>query len=141
MDVDVQQYKEDGYLMLRGFFGEHEVDQVRDDAKRIFLSQMRHKVMTRPQQVDETEFEQDLYRYFKEDLAGFINCANQAHYLLSLHRLGTDERIISLLKECGLNSPVIGRSRPVESQGGNRLPRSSAIVASAIFMANCGSNP
>ena len=39
------------------------------------------------------------------------------------------------------NFPVIGRSSPDGSQGGNRLPWPSATVASAMFMANCGSIP
>ena len=40
-----------------------------------------------------------------------------------------------------LKSPLIGRSNPVESQGGNRLPWPSATVASATFIGNCGSSP
>ena len=40
-----------------------------------------------------------------------------------------------------LNAPLIGFSRPEESQGGNRLPWASATVARATFMGNCGSSP
>ena len=39
--VDVGSYRDNGYVLLKGLFQRPEVDLVRDDAKRVFSTQMQ----------------------------------------------------------------------------------------------------
>jgi Phytanoyl-CoA dioxygenase (PhyH) len=97
--LDRKQFKEKGSVLARGFFQKEEVERVRSDAKKVFLTQLlRHSILT-SNTPTETEFEAALFDYFKTHLQEFINCGKQIQHLVSLHRLSLDERIEQTLRE------------------------------------------
>jgi phytanoyl-CoA hydroxylase len=110
--IDRQAYKENGYLLVKRFLDVRDIDRIRNEAKEIFLSQMRRLGLVGADDVAEDEFERGMYALFEADLQAFINCGKHAQHLISLHRLSLDERIVSLLRDLGLESPNIS-TRPV----------------------------
>ena len=120
--IDVEAYKENGYLLFRGFFDPAEVDKVRADAQQIFISQMRRHELLAPSDPSEDAFEQGMSDLFDTDLQAFINCGKHAQHLISLHRLSLDERIVAVLKELGLECPNVS-TRPVMYFNSQRLAK------------------
>lgn len=110
--IDLQCYRRDGYLLLRGFFDPGEIDRIREAAKAIFLSQMRRCRIVGSERPSEQEFEAGMFELFAADLAAFTNCGKQAQHLIALHRLALDDRIVRMLVEMGLAFPNIS-TRPV----------------------------
>lgn len=110
--IDRERYCRDGFLHLRSLIDPEAIAAIRCDARRVFECRLNH-VASRLQCCEsETEFEQRLYDFFRQDLAGFSNCGKQIQHLISLHRLSLDERIQSVLRELGLSFPNIC-TRPV----------------------------
>jgi hypothetical protein len=110
--IDVARYKKDGFVLLKGFFDPGELTSIREEAKQIFLSQMRRHGIVHTGDLPEHEFTEGMFRLFTTDLQAFTNCGKHAQHLVSLHRLALDKRIISAVKELGLEFPSIS-TRPV----------------------------
>ena len=110
--MDVARFREEGFLLCRGFFGADEVARIHDEAKAVFAAQLRRHGLIPDGEVDEATFTQGMFRLFEVDLAAFTNCGKQAQHLISLHRLSLDERIIAALSDLGLEFPNIS-TRPV----------------------------
>ncbi|MDQ3815607.1 MAG: phytanoyl-CoA dioxygenase family protein [Armatimonadota bacterium] len=113
--INVNDYKENGFILLKGFFQGHEMDVIRNEAKEVFLLQLlRHGLAQSGdlEQISEREFETSLYRLFEDDLPAFVNSGKQIQHLISLHRLALDERVVGVLKQLGLEFPNIC-TRPI----------------------------
>jgi hypothetical protein len=110
--IDIKSYKENGYLLLKGFFDHGEIDRVRDGAKRIFMSQMQRCGLVHSADLSERQFEQGMFDLFGADLQAFTNCGKHAQHLIALHRLSLDDRIVAVLTQLGLQLPNIS-TRPV----------------------------
>lgn len=118
--IDLEAYKENGYLLFKSFFDPREIELVYEEAREIFTTQMRrHKILTGAE-VTEEEFTRGMFELFETDLQAFINCGKHAQHLISLHRLALDERIVTTLKELGLEFPSIS-TRPVMYFNSQRL--------------------
>jgi len=111
-ELDTKQLNEKGFVLVRSLFQKQEIEKVRNDAKEVFLIQLRRRGILRSGNPSEEEFERALFSYFDQHLAEFMNCGKQIQHLLSLHRLSLDERIESALKQVGLDRPNIS-TRPV----------------------------
>lgn len=110
--TDHEAYRRDGFLHLRGYFDRSEIDEIRHDARRVFEMQLARESSLLQLPQNELQFEQQLFAYFRQDLAGFTNCGKQIQHLISLHRLSLDARIQSTLIDLGLQFPNIS-TRPV----------------------------
>jgi len=120
--IDLESYKENGYLLLKRFFDPREIDRIRSEAKEIFISQMcRHGILG-TEEISEREFEQGMFELFEADLQAFTNCGKHAQHLISLHRLSLDNRIVATLRELGLEFPSIS-TRPVMYFNSPRLAK------------------
>jgi ectoine hydroxylase-related dioxygenase (phytanoyl-CoA dioxygenase family) len=108
----VDEYSANGYSLFRGFFEKREIDEVRDEAQEIFARQMKRHGILESTNVGEEEFERGMFELFETDIQTFSNCGKQAQHLISLHRLSLDERIVSKLRELGLDFPNVS-TRPV----------------------------
>lgn len=102
----VDEYRQNGIIRVKHLFPPHVVDTVRSDAKQVFLSQMIEREIVKSRDMDERGFEVALFRYFREHLDEFVNCATQVQYLLSLQRLSSDSRVIGVLERLGLANPI-----------------------------------
>jgi phytanoyl-CoA hydroxylase len=110
--MDRKEYREQGYTLARDFLPPAELDAVRADAREVFLAQMRRRGLAGPGDPDEREFEFGLYRFFTADLDGYVACSQQVQHLISLNRLAVDERVVSALRDLGLEFPNVS-TRPL----------------------------
>ena len=113
-------YREQGFLLLKRLVCPDDIDGVRDDAKRIFISQMQRCNLVGDGPLEEQEFNRGMFDLFRVDLQAFTNCGKQAQHLISLHRLALDERLISVVQSLGLEFPNIA-TRPVMYFNSSRL--------------------
>lgn len=113
MDLDF--YKKNGYSLFPDFFAVNEIDTILYEAKQILLQQFIFKKYTTKSnllELTENEFNGHLYCLFADDIQCLMNCGKQIQHLISLHRISLDQKILVLLKEIGLEFPVIS-TRPV----------------------------
>jgi len=112
MNIDRHTFNKDGFVLITSLFTREEVGQVRQDAKGVFIRQMMNSGLLPNLTPTEVEFEAAVYQFFVKDQAAFINCGKQIQHLVSLHRLGVDERVLELMKAYGIKVPCIS-TRPV----------------------------
>ena len=110
--IDISEYKRQGFVLCRGLFRAEEVAQVHSEAQEIFAAEMRQKGLLPDGHVSDHEFHTGMFRLFKLDIQAFRNCGKQVHHLISLYRLGVDERVVATVKELGISFPNIGM-RPI----------------------------
>lgn len=120
--IDVNSYRESGYLVQRGFFQPRELETIRDEAKQVFIAQMQRLGIVSGRDISEPQFEQGMFRFFETDLQSFTNCGKQVQHLISLHRLSLDERIVRALHELGLGFPNVS-TRPLLYFNSRRLAK------------------
>lgn len=111
-NVDAQFYNREGYLLFEALFRPDELASIREEAKMVFIAQMRRFGIAMSPTVSEREFELGMCELFSADLETFMNCGKQAQHLISLHKLALDERIVNAVKRLGLTAPNIA-TRPV----------------------------
>lgn len=111
MKVDTEQYRKQGFLLLRNFFDVERIAQIQADAKDIFLVQLRREGLVPGGEISEAEFNAGMFQLFERDVSAIVRCGKQVQHLISLHRLSLDEEIVSVLKEIGLSFPNIS-TRP-----------------------------
>lgn len=115
MSNDLEFYKKNGYLFLKDFFSNEEIKKVLDDAKSVFLRQfIEKKYLTNCnlEDISEEVFNNFLYRLFDEDIECLSNSGKQIQHLISLHSLSLQSKVIELLKQTGVQTPIIS-TRPV----------------------------
>ena len=110
--IDKQLYNETGFLLLRDFFEKDKIASIHEEAKDIFKAQLRKHHLDVQDLTVEANFEKALYALFEQDVQTVINCGKQIQHLISLHRLGTDSRVVDQLTTLGLTFPCIS-ARPV----------------------------
>ncbi len=115
IDLDWGYYKKNGFVVVKNFFSKQVVSKVLEDAKNVFMNQFINKKYITDKHdsiLTEEEFNERLYRLFKEDSKSLMNCGKQVQHLISLHRLSLDHKIENLLLKAGLRFPNIS-TRPV----------------------------
>ncbi len=103
-----EQFNENGYVILKNFFNKEEINQIYTEARKLFALQIE-RVLGKTVDIDnKDEFEQAMFDLFEADFNTFVNTGKQAQHLISLHRLGTEPKLINLLKSLGYDFPMIG---------------------------------
>ena len=120
--LDVNAYREDGYLLAKGFFPRAEIETIRNEAKLVFLSQMRRHGIVNGDELSEAEFEAGMFRLFETDIATLTNCGKQVQHLISLHRLSLSEPLVEALRSLGLSFPNVS-TRPLLYFNSRRLAK------------------
>jgi phytanoyl-CoA hydroxylase len=110
--MDVAEFRETGSVLVPRLFDRDEVEHIRNDAKRVFSRQLLRHGLVGAEEVGEREFELALFRLFELHVEDYINAGKQIQHLVSLHRLGLDERVMELLGQLGLEFPNVN-TRPV----------------------------
>jgi ectoine hydroxylase-related dioxygenase (phytanoyl-CoA dioxygenase family) len=103
----VSDFQEHGFIVIKNFFSKEEIVRLREEVKKVFALQIDRVLNMTVDLTDEPAFEQAMYRFFETDLETFMNCGKQVQHLISLHRIGTEERITGVLKSLGLSFPII----------------------------------
>lgn len=115
MQERIEFFKKNGYLLLENFLPKQDVGIVLRDAKNVFLRQFIEKKYILPCSIDdlnEDQYNSFMYRLFEEDIECLSNCGKQAQHLISLHALSLSAKIVELLSQMGLETPIIS-TRPV----------------------------
>lgn len=111
MSTLLEQFRQEGFLLLRNFLDKSVVENIYREAREIFATQIKH-VTGRTVDIDNRdEFENAMFEFFEKDFNAFRNTGLTVQHSLSLHQLGVSAKIISLLKEIGIEQPVVG-ARP-----------------------------
>ena len=125
METLKRTYAEQGYVLLRSFFDRRDVEAVRQDAKDVFLRQMRPLGIIDGDDPSEHEFEAGMARFFRENPTAFMNSGKVCQHLISLHRLSLSDVLLRQLHDLGLQAPVIC-TRPVIYFNSRKLARTEA---------------
>jgi phytanoyl-CoA hydroxylase len=107
MGYSKEQFNKDGFLILKNFFNQEEIQNIYTEARQLFAIQIKQILGKDVDINNKDEFEQAMFEFFEKDFTAFVNTGKQTQHLISMHRLGTDERIISLLKDIGYEFPTI----------------------------------
>lgn len=110
--IDAAEFRKSGSVLLPGVFDRDEVERVRSDAKRVFDYQLQRHGLVGAEEVGEREFELALFQLFEDHMEDYINAGKQIQHLVSLHRLGLDQRILQALEQLGVEFPNVN-TRPV----------------------------
>jgi phytanoyl-CoA dioxygenase PhyH len=110
--IDKRLYNKNGFLLMKNFFPRNEIIRVHEEAKDVFKAQLKRHRLDSEDLTVEASFDKALYALFEQDFQEVVNCGKQIQHLISLHRLGTDPRVIDQLKALGLALPCIS-ARPV----------------------------
>ncbi len=102
-------FARDGYVVVPEFFDARRVKDLVDDVKRVFFCRERREDVA---DVDGAALDQRLATLFAEDFATYHGAAKLCNHLLSLYRLGVDERLEGILTRLGLDHPTLA-ARPL----------------------------
>ena len=58
--IDVKSYRENGSLLVKGFFQRQEIAAIRDEARQVFIAQMRRLRIVQTDDLQEKAFEQGM---------------------------------------------------------------------------------
>ena len=116
-------YREQGFIHLPAYLHADLVAGVRREARQVFIRQLEARGLLPQINPTEREIDDGMARLFTENLPVFMNCGKQAQHLVSLHRLGLDERLLDLARQVGVEWPNIC-TRPVLYFNSPRLAKS-----------------
>lgn len=102
-----EQFNKDGFLILKNFFDQEVLREIYTEARQLFAVQIKRTLGKTVDINNRNEFEQAMFEFFEKDFNAFVNTGKQTQHLISMHRLGTDEKIVNLLKEIGYEFPTI----------------------------------
>ncbi len=104
----LETYKSKGYILVKNFFEKSEIEALVLEAKQTFAVQIKRVLGECPAIENTDSFEKAMFDYFENDMASFISTGKNVQHSIQLYRLNTDERLIKLLKELGIEKPNIG---------------------------------
>ena len=102
-----EKFNKDGYIILKNFFSKEELAKIYFDARQLFAIQIKQILLKDVDINDRNEFEDAMFELFQTNFDVFVNTGKQAQHLIAMHRLATDDRIISLLSDIGYKLPTI----------------------------------
>jgi phytanoyl-CoA hydroxylase len=104
--TQLEQFKENGFIVLKNFFDKEYVEILKQKAEDIFKIQFNHFGYT-------GDFKENMIRLFNEHESIFINCGKIIQTgLLELYKLPLEEKLINTIKDLGLEFPNLC-TRPV----------------------------
>ena len=106
-----EDFNKDGFVILRNFLDQETVAGIYREAREIFAEQIKRVTGQRVDIEDRDAFEAAMFDFFEKDFDAFVNTGKTVQHTFSLHRLAVSEKIENILKELGIEKPVIG-ARP-----------------------------
>lgn len=101
--------EDNGYVLLKNFLDLSVLDEVKKEAENFFLKQFQNHISKDIQNFEEKY----MFELFEKSFETFQNCGKHIqHGSIKLHSLGVNNKILTALKECGLEYPAIA-TRPV----------------------------
>lgn len=102
-----EQFNRDGFLILKNFFDKEVLKKIYTEARQLFSVQIKRTLGKTVDINNHNEFEHAMFEFFEKDFNTFVNTGKQTQHLISMHRLGTEEKILNLLKDLGYEFPTI----------------------------------
>jgi len=106
MKVDKSKFAKDGYLLIRNFFNDEEIDPILLKVFRVFslgFDDDRKNDFSSPKNIKKVEGH--LFDLFNDDTEKFINLGKQAQHIIDLWRLASSRKIEDLLLALNLDFP------------------------------------
>lgn len=103
----LQQYKQDGYLLLKNALDTSLVADIYREARQIFATQIKRVIGQSVDIDDRDAFEQAMFTFFERDFTAFSNTGKTVQHTIGLHKLGISNDILDLVKGIGVAEPVI----------------------------------
>ncbi|MFN4147630.1 MAG: phytanoyl-CoA dioxygenase family protein [Runella sp.] len=111
MNTLQEEFRREGFVILRGFLDKTVVANIYREAREVFATQIK-RVTGRTVDIDNRdEFENAMFEFFEKDFEAFRGTGINVQHLISLHQLAVSDPIIQLLKDIGIEKPSIG-ARP-----------------------------
>ena len=103
----IEQYKKNGYLLIKNGIDKEVVAKIYREARQIFGQQIK-KSLGRNVDIDDRDaFENAMYEFFDKDFEAFRNTGLTAQHGIELHKLGTSDAILDIIRSVGVAQPVI----------------------------------
>ena len=103
----LDQYKKDGYILLKNVLDKPTVEVIYREARELFAIQIK-RVLGQTVDVDDRDaFESAMYAFFEKDFEAFVSTGKTVQHTISLHRLGVSDEIINSIKALGVAQPMI----------------------------------
>jgi ectoine hydroxylase-related dioxygenase (phytanoyl-CoA dioxygenase family) len=100
-------YEKNGYILLKNVFDKSILLNIKNQAQVVFKKQFERL------SINNNDYQKDMIELFEKDFVAFTNCGKHIqHGLIDLYKLCTDDSIIKIVKELGLEYPSIA-TRPV----------------------------
>ena len=112
MTALLDQFRQQGFVLHRGFFPAAEVEALRSAASGVFARVLRQRGLLPDGSVDEATVATAMVTLFEQDLPTFIQCGKTCQHLVALHRFALQDRLLLALGEVGVAEPQIC-TRPV----------------------------
>src|SRR5207245_10298136 len=78
--IDVNDYRENGFVLAKGFFPPEEVEKIYADAREDFTLQMRSLGIVASRAPSESEFEAGMFKLFEDEQQKLAYCGKRARH-------------------------------------------------------------
>lgn len=100
-----EKYNKDGFVILKSFFDPKVIDAIRNEAKEVFgIAISKNNIYYDP--TSEESFTKALFKLFEVSYNDFLGAAKAAQHIINMHRIAVSEKLITLVKEYGIKSPI-----------------------------------
>ncbi|MEZ0608519.1 phytanoyl-CoA dioxygenase family protein [Fibrella sp. WM1] len=105
--AQIEQYKEQGFLLLKGVLPKEVIEPIYREARAIFARQIERVLGQKVDIDDRDAFEAAMFAFFEADFNAFSSTGKTVQHTIALHKLGVSDEIIDAIKALGLTEPVI----------------------------------
>jgi phytanoyl-CoA hydroxylase len=103
----LEQYKRDGYYIVKGGLSQESIQKVYREAREIFAAQSK-RVTGKATDIDDCDaFENDMFEFFEKDFEAFAHTGKTVQHGMELHKLGANDEVVKILNDFGIEKPVI----------------------------------
>ena len=113
-------FRRDGYVIVRGLFGEAWRQRVLADIVRTFRLKADQLGLDLPEVVDQWSFSELLAGVFNKDIPTYIGTAKLTQHLASLHQMSLSPEMMGVVEALGMDLPAVS-TRPVIHYVADRL--------------------
>ncbi len=107
MNMDeIKDLNEKGFVLKKRLIEPDILDNLKKDGQKIFFNQIKKNKIA-SNYTSESEFNESLFKLFKENPETFINCAQQIQNLISVYKVAVSDEIIETLKSYGVTFPTM----------------------------------
>lgn len=100
----IETYKHEGFILIKDFFAQDEIQHLKAAVHSIFLS--AHQGKRTQTALRDSEFSELLVDLFANNFAAYHGAAKCCNHLIEFHQLSFKPSLLSLLQQLGLAQPI-----------------------------------